>query len=118
MFVNGSHMYMDLNSGIGNFYIRDGTTTRFTFNDNGSLTCTGSVTASSFSGNATSATTASHADEPKRHTWSGSSTWKDVCAWTATSNTYEGIANATSGYVQISGNGKLRASGTNRCRFL
>ena len=111
MFVNGSHMYMDLNSGIGNFYIRDGTTTRFTFNDNGSLTCTGSVTASSFSGNATSATTASHADEPKRHTWSGSSTWKDVCAWTATSNTYEGIANATSGYVQISGNGKLRASG-------
>ena len=31
---------MDLNSGIGNFYIRDGTTTRFTFDDNGTLTAT------------------------------------------------------------------------------
>ena len=37
-FCNGSHMYMDLNSGIDNFYIRDGTTTRFTFDDNGTLT--------------------------------------------------------------------------------
>ncbi len=36
---------MDLNSGIDNFYIRDGTTTRFTFNDNGSFTATGNVTA-------------------------------------------------------------------------
>jgi len=45
LFCNGSHMYLDLNSGIGNFYIRDGTTTRYTFNDNGSLTCTGNVTA-------------------------------------------------------------------------
>ena len=45
MFVDGSHMYMDLNSGIGNFYIRDGTTTRFTFDDAGSFTATGNVTA-------------------------------------------------------------------------
>lgn len=44
MFVNGSHMYMDLNSGIGNFYIRDGTTIRYTFNDNGNFTATGNVT--------------------------------------------------------------------------
>ena len=111
MFVDGSHMYMDLNNGIGNFYIRDGETTRFTFNDNGNLTCTGSVTASSFSGNASSASLAAHADEVKRNTWSGSSTWKDLVAWTATTANYEGVTNATSGYVQISGNGKLRASG-------
>ena len=44
-FCNGSHMYMDLNSGIGNFYIRDGSTTRFTFNDNGAFTATGDITA-------------------------------------------------------------------------
>ena len=49
-FVNGSHCYLDLNSGIGNFYIRDGTTTRYTFDDNGDFTATGSVTATSFSG--------------------------------------------------------------------
>ena len=36
---------MDLNSGIGNFYIRDGSTTRYTFNDNGNFTATGNVTA-------------------------------------------------------------------------
>ena len=37
---------MDLNSGIGNFYIRDGSTTRFTFDDNGSsFTATSNVTA-------------------------------------------------------------------------
>ena len=45
LFCNGSHMYMDLNAGIGNFYIRDGTTTRYTFDDNGSFTATGDVTA-------------------------------------------------------------------------
>ena len=44
-FCNGSHMYMDLNDGIGNFYIRDNTTTRFTFNDAGSLTCASNITA-------------------------------------------------------------------------
>tara|TARA_X000000950_G_scaffold1680_1_gene1850 strand:+ start:27493 stop:31980 length:4488 start_codon:yes stop_codon:yes gene_type:complete len=44
-FVNGSHLYLDLNAGIGNFYIRDGNTTRYTFNDNGSFTATGNVTA-------------------------------------------------------------------------
>lgn len=47
-FCNGSHMYLDLNSGIGNFYIRDGSTTKYTFNDNGNLTATGSVTATAF----------------------------------------------------------------------
>ena len=36
-FVNGSHLYLDLNGGIGNFYIRDGTTNRYAFDDNGSL---------------------------------------------------------------------------------
>ena len=45
LFCNGSHMYMDLNSGIGNFYIRDGTTTRFTFDDSGAFTATGNITA-------------------------------------------------------------------------
>ena len=44
-FVNGSHLYLDLNSGIGNFYIRDGSTTRYTFDDNGDFTATGNVTA-------------------------------------------------------------------------
>ena len=32
-FFNGSHMYTDLN--LGDWYIRDGTTNRFLFNDNG-----------------------------------------------------------------------------------
>lgn len=45
MFCNGSHMYMDLKSGIGNLYIRDGTTTRYTFNDNGTFTATSNITA-------------------------------------------------------------------------
>ena len=48
-YTNGSHFYLDLNGGIGNFYIRDGSTTRFTFNDNGSFTSTGSVNSSSVS---------------------------------------------------------------------
>jgi len=43
LFCNGSHLYLDLNGGIGNFYIRDGTTTRYTFNDNGSFTATGTI---------------------------------------------------------------------------
>lgn len=42
---NGVHMYTDLNSGIGNWYIRDGATTRFTFDDAGHFTATGNVTA-------------------------------------------------------------------------
>jgi hypothetical protein len=45
LFCNGSHLYLDLNSGIGNFYIRDGTTTRFTFDDAGSFTATANITA-------------------------------------------------------------------------
>ena len=44
-FCNGSHMYTDLNSGIGNWYIRDGSTTRFTFDDAGHFTATGNITA-------------------------------------------------------------------------
>ena len=43
LFCNGSHLYLDLNSGIGNFYIRDGSTTRFTFNDNGAFTATNDI---------------------------------------------------------------------------
>lgn len=44
-FCDGSHMYTDLNSGIGNWYIRDGSETRFTFDDNGSFTATNNITA-------------------------------------------------------------------------
>lgn len=55
---------------------------------------------------------ASDADDVKRATWSGSATWKDLAAWSATSDAYEHLSNATEGYVQISGNGKLRASGS------
>lgn len=44
-FCDGSHLYTDLNSGIGNWYVRDGTTTRFTFDDAGHFTATGNVTA-------------------------------------------------------------------------
>ena len=36
-FFNGSHMYTDLN--LGDWYIRDGTTNRFLFNDNGEFSC-------------------------------------------------------------------------------
>ena len=43
IFHNGSHAYMDMN--LGNMYIRDGTTTRFTFDDNGTFTATGNITA-------------------------------------------------------------------------
>ena len=45
-FTNGSHFYLDLNSGIGNFIIRDGTTTRFTFDDAGHFTSTGNILSS------------------------------------------------------------------------
>ena len=43
IFHNNSHAYMDINK--GNLYIRDSTTTRFTFDDNGSFTASGNVTA-------------------------------------------------------------------------
>ena len=42
-FCTGSHMYTDLKSGIGNWYIRDGTTTRFTFDDDGTFTATNKI---------------------------------------------------------------------------
>ena len=44
-FCNGTDFYLDLNAGINNFIIRDGTTTRFTFDDAGDFTATGNVTA-------------------------------------------------------------------------
>jgi len=47
-FCNGSHMYTDLNSGIGNWYIRDGSTTRFTFDDAGHFTATGKIQGSGY----------------------------------------------------------------------
>jgi len=43
IFHNGSHAYMDMVT--GNLYIRDSSTTRFTFDDNGSFTASGNVTA-------------------------------------------------------------------------
>ena len=45
MFFNGSNLFLDLNSAAQNFYIRDGTAIRYTFNDNGSFTATGNITA-------------------------------------------------------------------------
>jgi len=63
MFTNGSHMYMDLNSGIGNFYIRDGTTTRFTFNDNGDFSATGTISGTFSSGNVKTAIASSTAGQ-------------------------------------------------------
>ena len=58
-FTNGSHMYLDLNGGIGNFYIRDGTTTRFTFDDNGNFTATGSLGGTLSNGQVRTATASS-----------------------------------------------------------
>jgi len=48
LYVNSSgtqHLYLDLNSGINNFIIRNGSDTIFTFNDNGAFTATGDITA-------------------------------------------------------------------------
>ena len=45
MFFNATNLYLDLN--LGDFIIRDGTTTRFTFDDTGAFTATGDVTANS-----------------------------------------------------------------------
>ena len=45
MHCNGYVQFIDLNSGIGNLIIRDGTTTRFTFDDAGHFTATGNITA-------------------------------------------------------------------------
>ena len=44
-YCNGSHLYLALMGGIGNFYINDGVTTRFTFDDAGDFTATGNVAA-------------------------------------------------------------------------
>ena len=43
LFHNGTNTYLDMN--LGNFIIRDTTTTRFTFADDGTFTATGNVTA-------------------------------------------------------------------------
>jgi hypothetical protein len=45
VFFSGTHFYIDLESGGNNMYIRDGSTTRFTFDDAGHFTATGNVTA-------------------------------------------------------------------------
>ena len=50
-FFNGSHFYLDLNSGGNNFYIRDGTTVRFTFDDAGDFIATRTVEAKNFKEN-------------------------------------------------------------------
>jgi len=42
---DGTDFFLDLNSGINDFKIRDGTTLRFTFDDAGHFTATGNVTA-------------------------------------------------------------------------
>ena len=56
LFCDGAHVYLDLNAEIGNFYIRDGETTKFTFDDNGDFTATGNVTATGFAGDGSSLT--------------------------------------------------------------
>jgi hypothetical protein len=43
IFHSGSHGYIDINT--GNLIIRDSTTTRYTFDDNGDFTATGNITA-------------------------------------------------------------------------
>jgi hypothetical protein len=47
LFCDGSNMYFDLNStGVGSLFLRDGTTTRFTFaRSTGNFTATGEITA-------------------------------------------------------------------------
>ena len=44
-FCNGSILYTDLGSEIDSWQIRDGSTLRYTFDDNGSFTATGNITA-------------------------------------------------------------------------
>lgn len=45
IFTDGSDLFLDLQSGINNFIIRDGTTVKYTFDDNGDFTAEGNVTA-------------------------------------------------------------------------
>lgn len=45
IFTDGSDLFLDLQSGINNFIIRDGTTVKYTFDDNGDFTAAGNVTA-------------------------------------------------------------------------
>lgn len=47
LFYNGSDFYIDLNTDVGNLYIRDTTTTKFTFNKNGNFTATGDISSGS-----------------------------------------------------------------------
>ena len=62
LYSNGTDFRLELKDAINDFKIFDGTTLRYTFADNGNLTCTGSVTATSFVGNADTATTATTSD--------------------------------------------------------
>ena len=120
LYSDGTDFRLELKDAINDFKIFDGTTLRYTFADNGNLTCTGSVTATSFVGNADTATTATAATAARRNTFTGDGTWKDITAWNATDDTNDGLANATGTidvegtpveqYVQINGKGKLRAS--------
>ena len=120
--TNGLHLYLDLKSGIGNFYIRDGSTTRFTFDDNGNFEASGNVRANEFKGKAdsavtadsattaTNATAATRAGLVTRNTWNTTS-WRDLSAWTDTTASSNALSNAVSGYAQINGQGDLRVSG-------
>jgi hypothetical protein len=82
-FCNGAHMYTDLNSGIGNWIIRDGTTNRFTFDDNGTFTATNKIKVNTL-----------EVDTPKTYmnagtqtiTRQGVSTY--INSWTAGNKTY------------------------------
>ena len=84
MFCNGSHMYMDLNSGIGNFYIRDGTTTRYTFNDNGVLT------ASKFASGSLSGTDVAFQKSGEPDTGFGFNNSYDFCIWASGGSVIQG----------------------------
>ena len=106
MFFNGSNTYLDLK--LGNYYIRDGETTRYTFGNDGKFTATNTITAPTFSGNATSC------NKVKRNTWSGSSTWKPLAAWNGTDSP-EKLTAGTAGLVEITGTGRLRTAGGIDC---
>lgn len=43
LFCNASDFYIDLNTDVGNLYIRDTTTTKFTFNKGGNFTAIGNI---------------------------------------------------------------------------
>lgn len=124
LYSDGTDFRLELKDAINDFKIFDDTTLRYTFADNGNLTCTGSVTATSFSGNVTGNVngnvtgnltgTADKSDSVKRNEFTGADTWKDVAAWNGTGSNYNELTNSAGGVgigVQISGEGKLAAQG-------